>query len=125
MIQTKQSRILSRYLKARSPHVRKSKAVLDSSFHAVNSGFQLLDSGFLVLDSIFLELYFRFQSPGNSGFRKISQIPEFGFLYIVRLIRYYLLSLRQENSHSNPSHSNRFFQKCWLIPLEDDKMLRC
>ena len=29
---------------ARSPHVRESKTVLDSGFHAVNSGFQVLDS---------------------------------------------------------------------------------
>ena len=105
-------------LKARSPHVRKSKTVLDSGLHAV-------DSRFHVLHSRFLGLYFRFQSPVPGSASKISQIPEFGFPYMTRLIRYYLLSLCQENSDSNPSHSNRFFQKCWVIPLEDDKMLRC
>ena len=32
----------------KSPHVRESKTVLDSRFHAVDSGFQVLDSGFFV-----------------------------------------------------------------------------
>ena len=31
-----------------SPHVRESKAVIDSGFHAVDSVFQELDSGLLV-----------------------------------------------------------------------------
>ena len=30
------------------PHIRKSKTVLDSGFHAVDSGLQVLDSGFYV-----------------------------------------------------------------------------
>ena len=31
-----------------SPHIRESKTVLDSGFHAVDSRFQQLDSGFFV-----------------------------------------------------------------------------
>ena len=31
-----------------SPHVRESRSVIDSGFHAVDSGFQVLDSGFFV-----------------------------------------------------------------------------
>ena len=29
-----------------SPHIRESKTVIDSGFHAVDSGFQVLDSSF-------------------------------------------------------------------------------
>ena len=32
----------------KSPHVRESKTVLDSGFHAIDSGFQVLDPGFFV-----------------------------------------------------------------------------
>ena len=53
-----------------SPHVRETKTVLDSGFHAVDSGFQIscqwtLDSGFhRKWDSGFIELNSRFQSTG-------------------------------------------------------------
>ena len=58
-----------------SPHVRESKTVCDSGFHAVDSRFQVLDSRFFIsgtwiLDSNrqwnsgFLQLYSGFQSPG-------------------------------------------------------------
>ena len=35
-----------------SPHVKESKAVLDSGFHAMDSGFQVLDSGLFVTEMI-------------------------------------------------------------------------
>ena len=80
-----------------SPHVRESKTLLDSGFHAVDSGFQLLDSR-----SFSVELGFRIRivsgipdsKTQDSGFHKqkfprfwipnakISQIPESGFLYM-------------------------------------------
>ena len=59
----------------KSPHVRQSRAVLDSGFHAMDSGFQLLHSEFLVSGtnwipdtnrfrhSGFVKLYSGFQSP--------------------------------------------------------------
>ena len=46
-----------------SPHVRESKTLLDSGFHAVDSGFQLLDSR-----SFSVELWFRI--------RIVSGIPD-------------------------------------------------
>ena len=46
-----------------SPHVRESKALLDSGFHAVDSGFHLLDSR-----SSSVELGFRI--------RIVSEIPD-------------------------------------------------
>ena len=42
-----------------SPHVRETKTVLDSGFHAVDSGFQSLDSR-----SFSVELGSGFQGPG-------------------------------------------------------------
>ena len=90
----------------RSPHVRESKTVLDSGFHAVDSEFQLLDSR-----SYTVELGFRIpivsgipdshscipdSNSQDSGFHKqkfprfrilhakISRIPESGFLYMGR-----------------------------------------
>ena len=73
-----------------SPHVRKSKTVLDFGFRAVDSGFKLLDSpsllsGSWIPDSGFLQLYSRFQGPGfQISQAKISRIPSHGeiFLYI-------------------------------------------
>ena len=89
-----------------SPHVRESKTLLDSGFHAVDSGFQLLDSR-----SFSVELGFRIRivsgildsytcipdsKAQDSGFHKqkfprfripnakISRIPESGFLYMGR-----------------------------------------
>ena len=89
-----------------SPHVRESKTVLDSGFHAVDSGFQLLDSR-----SYTVELGFRIpivrgipdsdscipdSKAQDSGFHKqkfprfrilhakISRIPESGFPYMGR-----------------------------------------
>ena len=70
-----------------SPHVRKSKTVLDSGFHAVDSGFQefrircrfrIPDSGFAV-DSGFrtLSVEFGFQIPIVNGIRDpSSRIPD-------------------------------------------------
>ena len=44
-----------------SPHVRESRTVLDSGFHAVDSGFRVLDSGFQKeLDSIFFPVLMLF-----------------------------------------------------------------
>ena len=90
----------------RSPHVRESKTLLDSGFHAVDSGFHLLDSR-----SFSVELGFRIRivsgipdsytcipdsKAQDSGFHKqkfprfripnakISRIPESGFLYMGR-----------------------------------------
>ena len=87
-----------------SPHVRESKTLLDSGFHAVDSGFQLLDSR-----SFSVKLWFPIRivsgisdsytcipdsKTQDSGFHKqkfprfwipnakISQIPESGFLYM-------------------------------------------
>ena len=68
------------------PHIRKSRTVLDSGFHAVDSGFQgtrfqylLVELGFCIpivvrgiLDSLRV-----FRIPQV----KISQIPQSGFLY--------------------------------------------
>ena len=89
------------------PHVRESKTLLDSGFHAVGSGFHLLDSR-----SFSVELGFRIRivseipdsytcipdsKAQDSGFHKqrfprfripnakISRIPESGFLYMGRL----------------------------------------
>ena len=89
-----------------SPHVRESKALLDSGFHAVDSGFHLLDSR-----SFSVELGFRIRivsgipdsytcipnsKAQDSGFHKqkfprfripnakISRILESGFLYMGR-----------------------------------------
>ena len=90
-----------------SPHVRESKTLLDSGFHAVDSGFHLLDSR-----SFSVELGFRIRivsgipdsytcipnsKAQDSGFHKqkfprfripnakISRIPESGFLYMGQL----------------------------------------
>ena len=89
-----------------SPHVRESKTLLDSGFHAVDSGFHLLDSR-----SFSVELGFRIRivsgipdsytcipdsKAQDSGFHKqkfprfripnakISRILESGFLYMGR-----------------------------------------
>ena len=78
-----------------SPHVRDSKTVSDSGFHAVDSGFQVLhsslfqwnlDSGLQSLvDSGFLDLFSEFQSPGfQIPHTNISKITESGFLYTAR-----------------------------------------
>ena len=74
-----------------SPHIRESKTVLDSGFHAIDCGFQVLDfslcqqnldSGFQSLvGSGFLEVYSGFQSP---RFR-IPQEKVPGFPYMGRL----------------------------------------
>ena len=91
-----------------SPHVRESKELLDSGFHAVDSGFHLLDSR-----SFSVELGFRIRivsgipdsytcipdsKAQDSGFHKqkfprfripnakISRIPESGFLYMGRFM---------------------------------------
>ena len=91
-----------------SPHVRESKTVLDSGFHAVDSGFQLL-----VSRSYTVELGFRIpivrgipdsdscipdSKAQDSGFHKqkfprfrilhakISRIPESGFPYMGRIV---------------------------------------
>ena len=93
-------------MKATSPHVRESKTVLDSGFHAVDFGSQLLDSR-----SYTVELGFQIPIVGgipdsdscipdskaqDSGFHKqkfprfrilhakISRIPESGFPYMGR-----------------------------------------
>ena len=76
-----------------SPHVRESKTVLDSGFHAVDSRFFV--SGTWVLDSNrqwdsgFLQLYSGFQIPGfciPPAPDKIAvfQIPDSRFLFIGR-----------------------------------------
>ena len=55
----------------RSPHVRESKTVLDSGYHAVDSGFQVLDSGF------FLSVELGFLIPIFSGIPdSLSCIPD-------------------------------------------------
>ena len=99
-----------------SPHVRESKTLLESGFHAVDSGFQLQDSR-----SFSVELGFRIgivsgipdfytcipdSKAHDSGFHKqklprfripnakISQIPESGFLYMGReMVRFFYFSL--------------------------------
>ena len=59
-------------MKATSPHVRESKTVLDSGFHAVDFGFQLLNSGFCKWNL-------------NSGFQSLvgSATREAGFAQIL------------------------------------------
>ena len=49
-------RVFIKVRMSRSPHIRESKTVLDSEFHAVDSGFQVLDSNLCQrnLDSGFL-----------------------------------------------------------------------
>ena len=75
-------------LKNLPPHVRESKTVLDSGFHAVDFGFQVLDSWLCHwnLDSGFRRLV-GFRIPMVIvGFRisraKISRIPQSGFPYM-------------------------------------------
>ena len=97
-------------LQSRSPHVRESKTVLDSGFHAMDSGFSLLD-----LKSFSVDLGFRIpivsgildsyscipdSKAQDSGFHKqnflifrilqakISGIPESGFPYMGRSRRH-------------------------------------
>ena len=72
-----------------SPHVRETKTVLDSGFHAVDSGFQIscqwtLDSGFhRKWDSGFIGLNSGFQSTGfQIPGTKICQILGSGWLYM-------------------------------------------
>ena len=61
-----------------SPHVRETKTILDSGFHAMDSGFQSLDSR-----SFSVELGSGFQGPGfRIPHEKISRIPESGFPYM-------------------------------------------
>ena len=42
-----------------SAHIKESKAVLDSGFHAPDSRFQIADSRYWILDSLLVELGFR------------------------------------------------------------------
>ena len=95
-----------------SPHVRESKTLLDSGFHAMDSGFQLLDSrsfsvklGFRIrIVSGILDSYTCIpdSKAQDSGFHKqkfprfripnakISRIPESGFLYMGRELSVFL-----------------------------------
>ena len=81
------------FIKPLSPHIRGTKTVLDSGFHAGDSGFQVLDSSpckWNLVSGFQSELagfrnpwaaYTGFQSPGLCVTQaKISQIPESGFL---------------------------------------------
>ena len=54
-----------------SPHVKKSKTVLDSGFHAVDSGFQVVNPNSLSVEQ------FKFQIPIVSGITdSLSCIPD-------------------------------------------------
>ena len=97
-----------------SPHVRESKTVLDSGFHAMDSGFQ--GTGFQIQwdldtrfcrqwDSGFLELFSGFQSPGFwYPLARISPIPGSRFPYMGRVFAGYSPCLRYQH------HGNR--QEC-------------
>ena len=99
-----------------SPHVRESKTVLDSGFHAMDSGFQ--GTGFQIQwdldtrfcrqwDSGFLELFSGFQSPGFwYPLARISPIPGSRFSYMGRVFAGYSPCLRYQH------HGNR--QECSL-----------
>ena len=97
-----------------SPHVRESKTVLDSGFHAMDSrfqgtGFQIqwdLDTRFFrQWDSGFLELFSGFQSPGFwCPLARISPIPGSRFPYKGRVFAGYSPCLRYQH------HGNR--QEC-------------
>ena len=88
------------FSKVLSRHVRESKTLLDSEFHAVDSGFHLLDSR-----SFSVELGFRIRivsgipdsytcipdsKAQDSGFHEQKfprfRIPESGFLYMGRVL---------------------------------------
>ena len=80
-------------LNALSPHIRESKTVLDSGFHAVDSRFQVLDSSLCQwnLDSGFQSLEeFRIPLAHFPSFliprAKISCIPESGIPYMVQAL---------------------------------------
>ena len=92
----------SSYKNSRSLHIRKSKRVLHSGFHASDSrywipdsnrfffGFQILDYGFLVSgtwisdSNRFFELYSGFQSPASLIPKaRISQIPSKAAISVV------------------------------------------
>ena len=46
-------------IREESPHVRESKTVLDSGFHALNSGFSVLDSRLLVKFGFWIPIFSR------------------------------------------------------------------
>ena len=107
---------LNRRLMILSPHVRESKTLLDSGFHAVDSGFQLLDSRYFSVELGFRirivrgipDSYTcipdskaqdsRFHKQKFPRFRirnaKISRIPESGFLYMGRILAVKLRSFQ-------------------------------
>ena len=105
----KQTQIYLSFRAFFSPHVRKSKTVLDFGFRAVDSGFKLLDSpsllsGSWIPDSGFLQLYSRFQGPGfRISQAKISRISSHGEIFL------YIFS---ESFTSAQTHPNLFPRGC-------------